>query len=132
MRTGIVLGVVMGLAGCASGVPAPPDERELTSAQAADLVQVVPGQVLVVRLAANASTGYGWVWDEAAAQGVLVQDGEPAMSSLDPQRVGSGGTQTWRFRAVKPGEGELHLDYRRAWEADQPAAQTLRWRIEVR
>lgn len=130
MRNVLVLVASMVLSACATAPTPPP--RELTVAGAQDVVRVAPGQVLVVPLSANPSTGFTWVWDEGAAAGVLVQDGEPSMSAPDPERIGSGGTQTWRFRAVKPGDATLRLDYRRAWEADQPAAQTLRWRIEVR
>ena len=62
---------------------------------------------------------------------MLVQDGEAKMTGLDPQRVGSGGIQEWRFRAASIGEGELRLQYHRAWEKDTPPVQTVRWQIQV-
>ncbi|HEV8695900.1 MAG TPA: protease inhibitor I42 family protein [Lysobacter sp.] len=119
------------IAGCTTAASLPMGERELTAADSAAPVKAAPGQLLVVRLAANASTGYSWAWDEAAAAGVLVQDGRPTMTGLDPQRVGSGGTQTWRFRVVASGEGELRLNYRRPWEKDTPPVQTVHWQIQV-
>ncbi|MFC3550226.1 protease inhibitor I42 family protein [Lysobacter cavernae] len=121
--------------GCAAGTaPAASTERELTAADSRVPVQVTVGQVFVVRLPSNASTGYSWAWDQAAAAGVIVQDGEPAMAGVnpDPQTVGSGGTQTWRFRAAAAGQGELRLDYRRPWETGAAPAQTVRWQIQVR
>lgn len=127
----ILLALLAGT-GCAAmpTTAAAPAERELTEADR-DLVEVRVGEVLVVRAGSNPSTGYGWEWDQAAASGVLVQEGETSMAGMQPI-PGSGGTQTWRFRAVAPGQGELHLDYLRPWEKDQAPARTLRWRVQVR
>lgn len=105
-------------------------ERELTAADR-DTVAVRVGDVLVVRLDSNPSTGYGWTWDERAAAGVLVKDGEPTMSGAAPM-PGSGGVQTWRFRAAAPGEAQLQLDYLRPWEKDTPPVRTVRWSVQVR
>lgn len=90
------------------------------------------GDVLVARLAANASTGFAWAWDEPAAAGMLAQAGEPAMSGVDATRVGSGATQIWRFRVVKSGNARLRLEYRRPWEHGTPPAQTVSWQIQAR
>jgi inhibitor of cysteine peptidase len=123
--------VVVLLAACAS-VPSGTRERELTQADVKAVVAAQVGDVLVVRLAANASTGFAWAWDEPAAAGVLAQAGEPAMSGVDATRVGSGGTQAWRFRVVKPGDAQLRLEYRRPWEHGTPPAQTVSWQIQAR
>lgn len=133
MRSASLLVSILLAGGCATA-PKPPSEgeRELNAADAASPVQVANGQVLLVPLAANPGTGYAWAWDEAAAAGVLARDGEPSMAGTDPRLVGGGGTQTWRFRAVKAGDGELRLDYRRPWEKDTPPVQTVRWSIQVR
>ncbi len=128
----LLLMLVVAAAGCTSGPAAyqVPVERALTAVDR-DVVMVRVGDVLVVRLDSNPSTGYGWAWDEAAAAGVLAQDGEPSTSGVVPV-PGSGGVQTWRFHAVKTGTAELRLDYRRPWEKDQPPAQTVRWSVQVR
>lgn len=119
------------LVACASA-PSGTRERELTTADAKAVVAVQVDDVLVVRLAANAGTGFAWAWDEPAAAGVLVQAGEPAMSGVEASRVGSGGTQTWRFRVARPGAGQLRLEYRRPWEQGTPPAQTVSWQIQAR
>lgn len=98
-------------------------------------VQAQVGQVLSIRLTGNASTGYSWQWDEAAAAGVLVR--EHAVAKIDapkadtPPLVGSPSTQSWLFRAAAPGNAELRLDYRRPWEKDVAPVQTVRLRIVV-
>ncbi len=134
MRIAFVLASILAIAACSSGTAVRSDvlpERELSAAH--DVVRVPLGQVLVVRVAANPTTGYSWAWNETAAAGVLAQDGAPVMAEkTGPQLVGAGGTQTWRFRAAKSGTGELRLDYRRPWESEVAPVQTQSWRIEVR
>lgn len=120
------------VAGCAAGPAAHPEPVEHVLAAAdREVVTVRVGDVLVVRLDSNPSTGYGWTWDESAAAGVLVKDGEPSMSGAAPM-PGSGGVQTWRFRAAAPGEVQLQLDYLRPWEKGTPPVRTVRWSVQVR
>ncbi|UHQ24463.1 protease inhibitor I42 family protein [Lysobacter sp. 5GHs7-4] len=121
------------LAACTSaGAPAASAERVLTAADSAAPVMASVGDVLVVNVEANPSTGYGWIVDTAAAAGTIEQAGEPSMALSHPGAVGGGGTQTWRFRAVAAGQGELRMDYRRAWEKDVPPVRSVSWKIEVR
>lgn len=122
-----------GLAACTSaGAPAASSERVLTAADSAAPVVLSVGDVVLVNVEANPSTGYGWIVDQAAAAGTIEQIGEPSMALSNPGAVGGGGTQTWRFRAVATGQGELRMDYRRAWEKDVPPVRQVAWKIEVR
>lgn len=115
-----------------TSAPKPSSERELTAADSAAPVQASVGDVFILRLDSNISTGYGWSWDQSAAAGVVVQDGDPQAMFSNPGMPGAGGVQTWRFRAATRGEGDLHLDYRRSWEKDVPPVRSVRWRIQVR
>lgn len=125
--------MALSLAACASAnAPASSAERVLSQADSAAPVVLSVGETVVVKVEANASTGYGWIVDQAAAAGTLEQAGEPSMALSNPGLVGGGGTQTWRFRAVAKGQGELRMDYRRAWEKDVPPVRSLAWKIEVR
>ena len=45
--------------------------------------------------------------------------------------AGSGGSETWRFRAVKPGRETVRLEYRRAWEPASPPERTFTFTAEV-
>jgi inhibitor of cysteine peptidase len=72
------------------------------------------GQVLVVSLESNPTTGYSWEVTEID-DAFLRQEGEvefEAQSDL----VGAGGIETFRFKALAAGEGQLELVYRRPWE----------------
>ncbi|WP_158549167.1 protease inhibitor I42 family protein [Lysobacter silvisoli] len=129
--------IAASLTGCASsadsaGAASTTGERRLVVADANGPVQLQPGEVVVLDLEANPSTGYGWIVDTTAAAGVIEQMGEPSMALSNPGAVGGGGTQTWRFRAAAKGRGVLRLDYRRAWEKDVAPVRSVSWNIEVR
>lgn len=129
--------IAASLTACASsadsaGAAAATSERRLVAADAQAPVLLQPGDVVVLELEANPSTGYGWIVDAAAAAGVIEQVGEPSMALSHPGAVGGGGTQTWRFRAAKAGQGVLRLDYRRAWEQGVAPVRSVSWNVQVR
>ena len=71
------------------------------------------GDVLELRLAENATTGYRWAPDRYDA-GLLALAG--ATASYPNAAVGSGGAAVFRFRVVAAGSGTLALKYWRHWE----------------
>jgi len=84
------------------------NERALTLRQ---------GQTVVVVLASNRSTGFSWAMVDSTMN-VLVRDGAPAYAPPSGKR--DNGTETWRFRAVRPGEQTIRLEYRREWAQHVP------------
>jgi inhibitor of cysteine peptidase len=74
--------------------------------------------VVLIALDSNPSTGYSWQasYDEAMLD--LVEEsyelGEYAKLGL----VGAGGTELFRFRALKSGETEITMVYKRSWETE--------------
>ncbi len=97
-------------------------------------VYLKPGQVLVVTLESNPSTGYQWEV-VAVDTAVLQQMGEaeflPAVST-GKQIVGAGGMERFRFKALKVAESSLKLVYRRPWEKGAEPAGTFLIQIIVR
>ena len=83
-------------------------------------VQLAPGQVVMVSLKSNPTTGYRWVLADSAL-GVLAREGEPAYYADSTGGVGAGGFETWRFRAIHPGRGAIVLDYQTALGEGQAA-----------
>ena len=83
-------------------------------------VAVHVGDVLAIRLAENASTGFRWAPDGFDA-GLLKLDGTSA--SYPGAAVGSGGTAEFRFRVLHAGRGTLGLKYFRHWEGDASIAR---------
>jgi predicted secreted protein len=89
-------------------------------------IQVRQGQVVTVMLESNRANGFAWAVVSPAST-VLVSDAKPAYAS---KRSG-GGTETWRFRAAKPGRQTIRLEYRREWTQNMPE-RTFRFTAEVR
>jgi inhibitor of cysteine peptidase len=124
------VGALLALAG--SGGP---------SAATADTITVGPaangskrtlhqGDLLVVRLRSNPSTGYSW----RACSGVrpvLTPAGRTYLPPKDGPRVGAPGTAVLRFRAAASGKTLLRLAYGRSWETDVPPARTFELRVKV-
>ena len=84
-----------------------------------------PGQVLLVRLPSNPTTGYRWKV-VAIDEVVLKQVGEAEFTPYQTGRIplaGAGGTELFRFRAVGPGKTTLRLEYVRPWEKGVPAVK---------
>jgi len=85
-------------------------------------IELEQGQVLVVTLESNLSTGYRW---EPAKnkKSVLLQLGKPEFKpseTSEPPMVGAGGWEIFRFRAVSAGQMTLELAYHRSWEDAEP------------
>ena len=80
------------------------------------------GQILVVTLESNPSTGYKWELTEQD-KSILLQLGEVEFKSSDtgdPPTVGAGGWEVFRFRAVNAGQMPLLFFYHRSWEDAEP------------
>lgn len=103
----------------------------LTAADNGDQIEVEVGDLIVIELAGNPTTGYSW---EAAdlASGLVEQVGEADFSSDSPGLVGAGGSLTLTFRAVQAGSGTLSLVYHRPWEADVEPIETFSIGVTIR
>jgi len=133
----ILLAALFVLTGC-SGLDASEASgaNEVTADIAKDgqQVELRQGQVLVVTLDSNPTTGYSWAV-AAVDTAILAQAGDPVYRGPDDQKtplVGAGGSETFRFTAPSAGSTTLRLEYRRPWEKDQPAAQTYTLQVVVR
>ncbi len=73
---------------------------------------------ILIALESNPSTGYSWEasYDETRLE--LVEEtyelGEFAKQGL----FGAGGTELFRFKALKSGEAKITMDYKRSWETE--------------
>ncbi len=75
------------------------------------------GQLITVVLDANKASGLTWVLVEPAGS-VIVRDGN-SMYSVKAGK-NAGGTETWHFRAAKPGQQTVKMEYRRKWAQSVP------------
>ena len=118
------------LAGCAAARSA--NTNTLTPADDGKVINVTVGQVLVVELPGNRTTGYGWN-QPAASETVLERVGEPAYvkNPAPSGMAGVGGKEIWRFRAAKAGRQRLRLEYARPWEKNTPPAKVVTFTVVV-
>jgi len=113
------------LAACSSTPPS----SVLLENQARCPQQLAQGQMLILRLPSNPTTGYRW--ELQATPEVLRSLGPEVYSSPDrSDLVGAAGHSTWRFQAAAAGEGSLRLVYQRPWE--QEPAEEFDCQVRVR
>jgi inhibitor of cysteine peptidase len=109
------------LAGCASAA----GDVLIGSESAGSTVELKTGQVLVISLPSNPTTGYSWHVAQID-ESILKQVGEVefVQAAGDEQLVGAGGVEKLSFETVASGTTTLTLTYDRVWE-DIPPEQTF-------
>jgi len=100
----------------ASGI----DEAVNVSVEAGDNggdVTLAVGDLLVVTLESNPTTGYAWSLAGAVEDDAIAFAGNDfiAPESAEPM-VGQGGVEVWAFRALAAGEVTISMEYARPWE----------------
>jgi inhibitor of cysteine peptidase len=109
----LVLLLTLLLTACGSG-----SEVKLDINDSGGEVEVKKGQVLVISLESNPSTGYGWYVTDID-ETMLKQIGEPEFTPADTgDIVGAAGIEVLRFETTGVGRAYLELGYRRVWEED--------------
>jgi inhibitor of cysteine peptidase len=109
----------------------PAKQVTLTAADNGGQVEVKVGEQIVITLDGNPSTGFTW-----EAKGLdtttFEQVGNPTFNSSNPGLVGSGGTLTLTFKALKAGTATLTLVYHRPWETDVDPIGTFAVTVTVK
>jgi predicted secreted protein len=105
-----------------------PGTLVLTEADNGTTANAVIGQAIAVHLRGNLSTGYAWAL--ANSNGISVLTNGPTTYTVDPGGgVGVGGTFSFPFLAVTPGDTALTFEYRPP--GGGPPAQTFTVTIHV-
>lgn len=92
------------------------------------------GGDVVVRLASNPSTGYGWTVSQSSDPKVAVLSGslfEPPGDPSNRGRAGASGSALWIFHAVGKGASTMVFRYARSWE-DLPPLRTHVYALTVK
>ncbi|MBC8470664.1 MAG: PD40 domain-containing protein [Planctomycetes bacterium] len=98
--------------------PAGSEEIHVNEENDGGQIELEQGQILVVTLESNPTTGYRWEQVENQ-EPYLEQMGEVEFKSSetgDPPLAGAGGWEIFRFKAISTGKMTLQLVYRRPWE----------------
>ena len=93
-------------------------------------VDLKVGQVLVLSLESNPTTGYAWEPVDFEG-GVLQQEGDWEFKP-ESDAVGAGGVQTFRLKATEAGSMELKLLHHRPWEKDEEPLDTFSVQVTVK
>ena len=93
-------------------------------------VDLQTGDMLVITLDGNPTTGYQWEM-LPNTDGIVELQGDPEYKSGGNQ-VGSGGKYKFNVKAVKAGTTRVDLKYYRSFEAGVPPIQTFSIDISVK
>jgi len=113
------------IAGCGGGVKTYVDTEKTIS--------VSVDQEFVIALDSNPTTGYDW--EESYDDSMLWLDEVESKYVPDEKAaglVGAGGTQYFRFKALKVGETEITLVYKRLWEDPTPQDVTKVFSVDIK
>ena len=99
-------------------------EVRLAAADNGHTIELTTGQIVIITLEANPTTGYTWEVAEAPGGQVMRQAGEIEFES-DSDAIGAGGVQTVRFEVLNAGRTSLKLVYHRPWETDVEPLDTF-------
>jgi inhibitor of cysteine peptidase len=133
VREACLVAVLLATLGLVAGCRAPkPEEVELGASDDGGQVELEQGQILVITLESNPTTGYGWEVAEID-ESVLRQKGSALYEPTGPEDAdGAGGLVTFRFEAVGAGQTALKLVYLCGCEEDEEPADTFSANAVVR
>jgi predicted secreted protein len=77
--------------------------------------EVLPGSLIDIQLPFLGSAGYGWHVENLDTDRLDLVLHETRRLS-DEGRIGGAVMGIWRFRAIKPGNTEIRMNYYRVWE----------------
>lgn len=109
-----------------------PQSLELTKADNGKRARVRVGNIIVIRLPGNPTTGYQWQAVPMPNPVVrLIGQPQYAPNPQRPNTVGSGGTFVFTFQVIQPGTGAIRLVYARSWEKNRMPAETFAVGVDV-
>lgn len=120
------------LSGCSSQSPATsnPMMTRMPVYNDSGVINIGVNGEFIIQLETNPSTGYDWQKNFDSSYLTLVEsDFEQTPGSEG--RLGAGGTQYFRFKALKAGETKIGLAYARSWENRVPA-DTKEFTIKIK
>ena len=95
------------------------DELILNEQDNGRRIELKEGQVLVISLKGNLSTGY--LWEIEQTDETIVREVDDIEFEPESNLLGAPGILTRRFEVVGPGQTDLVLVYRRPWQEGEPA-----------
>jgi C1A family cysteine protease/predicted secreted protein len=129
----LIMVLLISLGGTTYAAPpaAPPGPQEIQVAERETGQAVeINGEVLVLNLKSNPSTGYGWQV-QGLPPGILRQLDATEWVPDVPGKLGGPGTEILRFAGIGKGRATLNLVYARPWETAAAPAKTFSLAVQV-
>jgi len=94
-------------------------------------IDIGVNQEFVIAIGANPTTGYDWEvsLDETILE--LVEKTYKPAEEAEHEIVGAGGVDYFRFKALKAGEAEITMVYKRSWEEPTPQDETKVFTVNI-
>lgn len=109
-----------------------PDHSVSIEEQSDCPAQLSKGQMLILTLPSNPTTGFRWQVQNPASN-VLRSLGPEVYSSAEQMdMVGSAGQSVWRYKAMEAGTGRLLMIYQQPWAPEVTPQATFDCPITVR
>ncbi len=130
----LFLGIVLVSSGCTNSAKESTKEDDMveiviTQDDQGKSFAVQQGNIILIRLAENPTTGYQWEGDAVDEQIIMLQGSDFSMGS--ETGIGGGGTKTFSFKALSPGLAQVQLKLRREWEPEDAAIDRFEVTIRV-
>jgi inhibitor of cysteine peptidase len=101
----------------------------VTKEQSGREIALKVGDILLIELPAQSGTGYSWAAAETFSPYLKMLD--QTTRQLTEGRPGGPVMQVWRFKAERPGAGEINLAYFRPWEGVGTAVDHFRLKLRI-
>jgi len=92
--------------------------RVETYTDSGQAIDIGVNQEFVIALGSNPTTGYDWEVNLDETMLELVEKIYKLPEEAEHEVVGAGGVDYFRFKALKAGETEITLVYKRTWEEE--------------
>ncbi len=124
-----LIAILFVLVGC-SPAKASAETITITAADAGKTIELHKGNLLVVTLEGNITTGYNW--EMLPQSPALLEQQDLPEVVADSEAIGAGGKISLTFQAAQTGKAVLTLVYHRSWEKDVPPEKTFEVTIVVK
>jgi len=122
---GVALVAICLLLGCVGG-------GVKTYSDPGQTINIGVNQKFVIALDSNPTTGYSWQesYDETMLE--LVEKTYKMGEEAEEGAVGAGGVEHFQFKALKTGEAEITMVYKRPWEEPSPQDETKVFTVNIK
>ena len=110
------------------------EQIDLDASHNGQEIEVAVGDLLVITLESNPTTGFGWQLSEPIDEDLLalIESRYEPSENVEQGMVGAGGTEVWTFEALTTGVTKISMEYSRPWEGGEKAVQTFEVAVTIK